>query len=97
MRNVGDFERWRPYLADYTIDMIEHGQTLTVDRLVRALEIHVEMYATLAPLLEEHRVLICPTNAIPSIGTDRSPLDLDFEIDGEPASPSPPDDLIDLR
>ncbi len=88
VRKVGDFERWRSQLADYTVDMIEHGQDLSVDQLVRALEVHVEMYATIAPLLETYRVLICPTNAIPSIGAERSPLDLDFEIGGEPARPA---------
>jgi amidase len=87
VRKVGDFERWRPHLADYTVDMIEHGKKVTAEQLVRALEIHVEMYAKLGPLLEEYRVLICPTNAIPSVPADRSPLDLNFEIDGEPARP----------
>lgn len=86
-RKVGDFERWRPHLADYTVDMIEHGQGVGAEELVRALEVHVEMYARLAPMLEEYRVLICPTNAIPSVAADRSPLDLDFEIGGEKARP----------
>jgi Asp-tRNA(Asn)/Glu-tRNA(Gln) amidotransferase A subunit family amidase len=44
------------------------------------------MYRTLGVALETYDAFICPTNAIPSIGADRSPLDLDFTINGEQAT-----------
>lgn len=85
-RRVPDFETWRPYLADYTVDMIEHGRTLTSHQLVRALDVHVEMYRSMGPLLDRFDVFICPTNAIPSVEAERSPLDLDLLINGKKAS-----------
>ena len=45
------------------------------------------MYTRVGPLLDAYDILVCPTNAIPSVGADRSPLDLDYEINGEPARP----------
>lgn len=87
-RRVPDFERWRPQLSDYVVDMIEHGQSLTPSQLVRALEVHVEMYGRLGPILERCHAFVCPTNAIPSVPAERSPLDLDILINGKPASRS---------
>lgn len=86
-RKVPDFATLRPQLADYTVDMLEHGAKVTIDQLVRALEVHVNMYRSLGTLLQSYEAFICPTNAIPSVGADRSPLDLDIEINGKRASP----------
>jgi amidase len=85
-RKVPDVEHWRPHLADYTLDVLDTGIRATNDQLIRALEVHVEMYRTLGVILEKYNAFICPTNAIPSVGADRSPLDLDFKINGEQAS-----------
>ena len=87
-RMVKDLEKWRPHLADYTRDWLDHGGNVTPDMLVSALETHVEMYRALGPALERCRVFVCPTNAIPSVEADRSPLDLDISINGEPARPA---------
>lgn len=86
-RKVPDLEGWRPHLADYTVDWLEQGARITKEQLIRALEVHVEMYRSLGTALETHDAFICPTNAIPSVGADRSPLDLDIKINGETASP----------
>lgn len=86
-RNVKDVERWRPHLADYTLDWLEAAADVTTDQIVRALEVHVSMYRDMGPLLEEHELFVCPTNAIPSVEADRSPLDLEMQINGEPARP----------
>lgn len=85
-RKVPDVEHWRPHLADYTVDVLDTGIRATSEQLVRALEVHVEMYRSLGPILETYDAFICPTNAIPSVVADRSPLDLDLKINGEPAS-----------
>ena len=82
-RFVHHFARDRELLADYTRDMIEHGLGQSTDDLIAALDVHVDMYATLGPILEEYQVFLCPTTAIPSVGADRSPLDLAIEINGE--------------
>ncbi len=84
-RLVGDFERWRPYLADYTIDWLQAGSSVTQEQVIKAFEIHVAMYKQMGPLLDSFDALICPTTAIPSVEAERSPLDLDFTINGEQA------------
>jgi amidase len=84
-RKVGDVERWWPHLSDYVQDMLERGSRVGSAALVRALDVHTDMYRRLAPVLETHRVLLCPTNAVPSVPAERSPLDLDWTINGRPA------------
>jgi amidase len=86
-RKVPDIETWRPYLADYTVDWLQQGARVTNEQLIRALEVHVEMYRSLGTALETYDAFVCPTNAIPSVGADRSPLDLDIKINGEAATP----------
>ncbi|MDI2098315.1 amidase [Ruicaihuangia caeni] len=82
-RFVHDFERDVDQLADYTADMIAHGKSLTPDDLTAALEVHVAMYGRMGRMLEEYDAFLCPTTALPSVGADRSPLDLAIEINGE--------------
>lgn len=86
-RFVHDLERDRDRLADYTVDMLEHGKGLVADDLIAALETHVDMYRVMGPLLERHDVFLCPTTALPSVGAERSPLDLAIEINGEIVPP----------
>lgn len=86
-RNVDDLERWREQMADYTVDWLELAAAVTSDDVVAAYEVHVDMYRRLGPLLEDCGAFICPTNAIPSIEAERSPLDFDLRINGEPAHP----------
>ena len=86
-RQVDDLERWREQMADYTVDWLQVGAAVTSEDVVAAYEVHVDMYRRLGPLFEEFEALICPTNAIPSIEAERSPLDLDFRINDEPAHP----------
>ena len=82
----GDFEKWKPFLADYTVQMIECGHHVGNEQLIRALEVHVEMYRKLGPVLESFDVFLCPTNVIPSVEAERSPFDLNFYVNGEPAT-----------
>ena len=81
-RFVHDFERDADQLADYTEDMIRQGRELDNDDLIRALDTHVDMYRTMGPILDRFDVFLCPTTALPSVGADRSPLDLEIEING---------------
>lgn len=85
-RKVPDVAHWRPHLADYTIDVLDTGIKATNEQLIRALEVHVDMYRSLGTILETYDAFVCPTNAIPSVGADRSPLDLDIKINGEQAT-----------
>lgn len=85
-RKVSDVAHRRPHLADYTLDVLRTGIKATNDQLIRALEVHVDMYRPLGVVLETYDAFICPTNAIPPVGADRSPLDLDFKINGEQAT-----------
>ena len=86
-RNVDDPERWRDQMADYTVDWLDEAAQVTSDDVVAAYDVHVDMYRRLGPILEDFDAFICPTNAIPSIEAERSPLDFDFCINGEPAHP----------
>lgn len=86
-RRVKDLRRWRNHLADYTLYWLNAGIEITPDQIVKALEVHVCMYQVMGSLLDEYELFICPTNAIPSVEVDRSPLDLDMQINGEPSKP----------
>jgi amidase len=86
-RKVGDVEKWRDDLSDYVLDWLDKGSNISGSDLADALEYHVEMYRSIGPVLERNRVLLCPTNAIPSVPAERSPLDLDWTINGEPVRP----------
>ena len=79
-RFVENFERDKALLSDYAADMISQGRDLSTDDLIDALETHVDMYRELGPVLEAYDAFICPTTALPSVGADRSPLDLEIEI-----------------
>lgn len=81
-RFVHDFDQDADKLSDYAADMIAQGKVLTADDLIAALETHVDMYRVFGPLLAEYDVFLCPTTAIPSVGAERSPLDLSIEING---------------
>ncbi len=85
-RRVPDRKRWRGELADYTVDWLDAGQQVFPEQVVRAVEVEIEMYQCIGPVLEAYDLFICPTNAISSIEADRSPLDLNFTINGEPAN-----------
>lgn len=82
-----DPEKWRPYMADYTVDWLDVGAKVEPGQIAEAYNVHRAMYDVMGPLLEDFDIFICPTNAIPSVEADRSPLDLDFNINDEPARP----------
>lgn len=86
-RFVHDFERDRHLLSDYAEDMIAKGKDLSSNDLIEALEVHVQMYRELGPILENFDAFLCPTTALPSVPADRSPLDLEIEINGEVVPP----------
>jgi len=85
-RRVKDLHAWRSQLGDYTINILDMGAKVDAGQIARALEVHVSMYRIMGPLLERYDLFVCPTNAIPSVEADRSPLDLDMSINSEPAS-----------
>lgn len=86
-RKVGDIEKWRGDLSDYVLDWLDKGSDIRGADLVEALEYHVEMYRSIGPVLERNRVFLCPTNAVPSVPAERSPLDLDWTVNGEQVRP----------
>ncbi|SJN11290.1 putative amidase [Leucobacter sp. 7(1)] len=86
-RFVHDFDRDRHQLSDYAEDMIEKGKDLSSADLIEALEVHVDMYRELGPILERYDAFLCPTTALPSVPAERSPLDIDIEINGEVVPP----------
>lgn len=74
-------------LSDYAADMIRRGTEAHPDDVAHAIELHVEMYRDLGPVLESSKVFLCPTTAVPSIPATRSPLDTDWTINSVPVTP----------
>jgi amidase len=69
-------------LCAYTRDFIRRTDHTTVADFVSCLNTEAAMYATLGPILENYRVLLCPTLAVPSVGAEHDVTDPDFAIDG---------------
>jgi amidase len=86
-KKVKDLEKWRAHMADYTVDWLDVGAKVEPGQIADAYDIQRAMYDDMGPLLEEYDIFVCPTNAIPSVEAARSPLDLDFNINDEPARP----------
>jgi Asp-tRNA(Asn)/Glu-tRNA(Gln) amidotransferase A subunit family amidase len=78
-----------PYLAthryeltDYARHFAEMGAKTTAADFLASLETAGSMYATLGPLLQKYRLLVCPTLALPAVAADQDLMDPDFMING---------------
>ena len=69
-------------LCAYTLDFIEASQSSTAEAYLRADEIAVEMYASLAPILQDHQVFLCPTLAIAAPPARFGPPDTEVLFNG---------------
>ena len=54
---------------------------------VNSLDVANRMYETLGPLLEEYRVLVCPTTALPAVPADFDQSADTLRINGREVSP----------
>ncbi len=65
--------RHREAMTHYARSFAEFGRRTTAAEFISAMEIAGEMYATLGPMLEKYRVLVCPTLAVPAVAADYDP------------------------
>lgn len=77
-----ELSRHRHEMTDYAQAFAEFGRTTTADDFLGAMEHAGAMYASLGPVLETNRVLICPTLAVPAVPAEHDPTDPDFRING---------------
>jgi len=78
--------RWRFEMDPYVVKILERGLTHDASRLYRCNLVRAEMYSKLAPILENHDILICPTLAVPAVKADHQNDDPDFTINGKKIS-----------
>lgn len=74
-------------LCDYTKEFVRRTATVRAGDLFRTIQFETEMYATLGPLLQKYRLLLCPTLAVPAVLAEHDMTNRDFRIDGKPADP----------
>ena len=63
--------------------ILERGSQHSLTRFYRTNSVRGEMYRTLAPILEEHDILVCPTNAVPALPINQDLSDTEFRINGK--------------
>jgi amidase len=75
-------------MTSYARQFAEDGQKSKATDFVATLEVAARMYQTLGPLLETYDVLICPTNALPSVSAEFDHTRDSVEINGKQVNPS---------
>ena len=82
-------EKYPDQLSDYSLVFAERtARAASASRgLHSTLETEARMYASLGPLLEKYRLLVCPTLAVPSVAADHDVRDESFSINGVPVDP----------
>jgi aspartyl-tRNA(Asn)/glutamyl-tRNA(Gln) amidotransferase subunit A len=79
-------ERHRDLMTDYAIARVDDFRAEPPIPYLRALEVEAAMMTSLARVLERHRVLICPTFAIPALTAGDSYIGRGPDIDGAPTT-----------
>jgi amidase len=75
----------RQYEMDpFVVKVLERGLATSASRFYRANLVRGQMYERLSPLLDEYRILIAPTLAIPAPPAEASNDNPDFRINGKP-------------
>ena len=80
--------RWRYEFDPWVTGMIERGMRHDAARFYRLKRTRAEMYAKIAPILEQHDILVCPTSAVPGVAPDHDHENPDFRINGKIVSPA---------
>ena len=60
--------------------LLERGAQHSAERYYKTNQVRARMYQTLAPILETHDILVCPSTAVPSLTVDHDLEDKDFRI-----------------
>ncbi len=75
-------------MTNYVRQWAEEAQKSTAAEFLHTLEVVNEMYATVGPLLEKYRVLVCPTNALPAVPADFDHSEDTVSINGKQVNPA---------
>ncbi len=78
-----DYPRWKYKLEGFVRGILERGAQHSLSRFYRTNAVRGEMYRTLAPILEAHDILVCPTNGLPALPIDHDLSDTSFRINGK--------------
>ncbi len=74
-------------MTDYALATAEALKQSTMDDVARSWEVQHEMYQSFGTIMEDHDVLVCPTNAVPALRADHDPADPDFRVNGVVVDP----------
>ncbi len=74
-------------MTDYARRFAEFSQTIGSEELLASMNVAAQMAEGLGPVLAKHKLLVCPTLAVPSVAADHDPHMAGFEIDGAPVDP----------
>ena len=75
-------EKHADLMTDSALATAEAARALTLDDMARSWEVVHRMYLSFGPVMENHDIFVCPTNAVPAIRADHDPFDQNFHIDG---------------
>lgn len=75
----------RQYEMDpFVVKVLERGMAMSAARFYKSFLVRGEMYKTIGPLLDEYRVLLAPTLAVPAPLAEAKNDNPDFRINGKP-------------
>ena len=80
------YPRWKFEMEGFVRRLLERGSQHSLSRFYQCNAVRGRMYETLAPILDEFDILVCPTNAIPALPADHDIENTDFRINGKTLS-----------
>ena len=73
----------RAKLADYNRDRSARQWAARSTTFAQSVKVRTSMYEKLGPILDSHRVLVCPTTAVPAVAAEHAPINDGFTINGK--------------
>ena len=69
-------------LAPYVVAYVSHGMSIRTAEFIATQRVIADMYASFGPILERHRLFVCPTTALPALPADFNPAGLPADFGG---------------
>jgi amidase len=73
-------DKWRNAMDPIVVGLLERGRTHSAADMYRVTLHRGGMWRTIGPILDEHNLLICPTNAVPAVPAEHDQARADFKI-----------------
>ena len=80
----GRVDEWRGEMDPYMVRIIENGSAHSAETLYHCNIVRGAMYRSLAPILEDCNVLVCPSLAVPTVAAEHDCGAEDFSVNGKP-------------